>query len=182
MNEPTARLVKDAIKGNRDSYGILIQNYTGLIYTMALRMTQDHHLAEDLCQETFIKGWIKLKTLKKHEAFPGWIATIARRSCLNAIDKRKRQQEVNEEESGFENLNPTLPPSYSPARIVLEEAIYRLSLRDRQLITLSYFQELSSDEVAKIMDISAGTVRVSLMRARAKLKTILKGRENELLT
>ena len=144
VNEATARLVRDAIRGNRDSYGILIQTYTGLIYTMALRMTQDHHMAEDLCQETFIKGWIKLKSLKKQEAFPGWIATIARRTCLNAIDKRNRKKEVGEEESALENLNPTLPPSYNPSRVVLEEAIYRLSLRDRQLITLSYFQPLPS--------------------------------------
>lgn len=182
MNEATARLVKDAIKGDRDSYGILIRDYTGFIYTMALRMTQDHHMAEDLCQETFMKGWIKLKSLKKHEAFPGWITTLARRACLNAIEKRNRKREVGEEEGDFESLNPTLPPSYSSSRIVLEEAISQLSLRDRQLITLSYFQELTSDEVARIMDISACTVRVSLMRAREKMKTILKGRENELLT
>jgi RNA polymerase sigma-70 factor (ECF subfamily) len=174
--------VKDAIKGNRDSYGILIKNYTGFVYTMALRMTQDHHMAEDLCQETFIKGWFKLKALKKHEAFPGWITSIARRTCLNAIDKRNRKKEIAEEECVLENLNPTLPPSYSPARVILEEAIGRLSLRDRELITLSYFEELSSNEVAEILDISAGSVRVSLMRAREKLKEILKGREDELLT
>jgi len=50
VNEAMARLVKDAIKGDRDSYGILIKSYTGFVYTMALRMTQDHHMAEDLCQ------------------------------------------------------------------------------------------------------------------------------------
>jgi RNA polymerase sigma factor (sigma-70 family) len=182
VNEATARLVQDAIKGDSDSYGILIKSYTGFVYTMALRMTQDHHMAEDLCQETFMKGWIKLKRLKEHEAFPGWIATIARRTCLNAIEKRNRKKEVGEEESVLVNLNPTMPPSYHPARVILEEAISRLSLRDRQLITLSYFQELSSAEVANIMDIPSGTVRVYLMRAREKLKAILKGRENELLT
>jgi RNA polymerase sigma factor (sigma-70 family) len=176
-----ARLVRDAMKGDSESYGILIKNYTGFVYTMALRMTQDHHMAEDLCQETFIKGWIKLKKLNKCEAFPGWITTIARRTCLNAIDKQVRKKEVGEEESVLENLNPTLPPSYNPARIILEEAIARLSLRDRELITLSYFEELSSAEVADIMEISPGTVRVSLMRAREKLKSILKGKENELL-
>jgi RNA polymerase sigma-70 factor (ECF subfamily) len=182
VNEATAKLVQDAIKGDSDSYGILIKSYTGFVYTMALRMTRDHHMAEDLCQETFIKGWIKLKKLKKYEAFPGWIATIARRTCLNAIEKRNRKKEVGEEESALENLNPTWPPSYNPARVVLEESISRLSLQDRQLLTLSYFQELSSAEVAEIMGISSSTVRVYLMRAREKLKAILKGRENELLT
>jgi len=127
-----------------------------------------------------MKGWIKLRKLKKYEAFPGWIASIARTTCLNAIEKRNRMLEVGEEESVLENLDPAMPTCYAPDRVILEEAIARLSLRDRQLITLSYFQELSSPEVAGIMDIPVGTVRVYLLRARAKLKEILKGRENEL--
>ncbi len=89
--------------------------------------------------------------------------------------------EVGEEEAVLVNLNPTLPSSYDPARLILEEAVAQLSLRDRQLITLSYFQELSSAEVAEVMEIPAGTVRVYLLRARAKLKERLKERENELL-
>lgn len=181
MSETTLRLVQAAIKGNRDSYGILVKNYTGFVYTMALRMTGDHHMAEDLCQDTFLKGWLKLKRLQEPAAFSGWLATIARRTCLNAVEKRNRKMEVGEEEGVLGNLNPTLPVSYDPARVILEEAVSQLSLRDRQLITLCYFQELSSTEVAEVMEIPPGTVRVYLLRARTKLKEILKERENELL-
>ena len=181
MSKTNAKLVQAAIKGNRDSYGLLVKNYTGFVYTMALRMTGDHHMAEDLCQDTFLKGWLKLKKLQEPEAFPGWIATIARRTCLNAVDKRRRKMEIGEEEAVLVNLNPTLPPSYDRSRVILEEAISKLSLRERQLITLSYFQELSSAEVAEVMEIPPGSVRVYLLRARTKLKEILKERENELL-
>ena len=169
------------MKGNRDSYGVLVRNYTGFVYTMALRMTGDHHMAEDLCQEIFLKGWLKLEKLTDPSAFSGWISTMARRTCLNALEKRKRKMELGEEEAVLVNLNPTLPQSYDPSRRILEEAILQLPLQDRGLVTLCYFQELDSAEVAEVMGIPPGTVRVYLHRARKKLYEILKGRENELL-
>lgn len=169
------------MKGSRDSYGTLVLNYTGFVYSMALRMTGDHHMAEDLCQEAFLKGWLKLKKLSDPAAFPGWISTIARRVCLNAIEKKKRKMELGEEESVLVNLNPTFPESYDPSRRILEEAIVQLPLQDRELITLCYFRELDSGEVAEVLGIPPGTVRVYLHRARNRLKEILKGRENELL-
>jgi RNA polymerase sigma-70 factor (ECF subfamily) len=180
VNEQAIQWVRAASRGDQAAYDKLIKDHAGFVYTMAFRMTGDHHWAEDLCQEIFIKAWMNLKKLKKPEAFSGWLATLARRSCLNAIEKRKRRMEVGEGETELENLKPTMPPSFDNARTLLEEAIARLSLRDRQLITLSYLQELSSDEVARIMEIPPGTVRVYLMRAREKLKNALKGHENEL--
>jgi len=73
-----------------------------------------------------------------------------------------------------------MPASFDATRIILEQAISQLSQQDRQLIILSYYDELTSSEVAEIMDIPAGTVRVYLMWAREKLRQKLEGRENEL--
>lgn len=180
MSDPSTHLVQEAIKGDREVYGLLVKKYAGLVYTMAFRMTADHHLAEDLSQEIFTKAWLKMERLKKPEAFPGWLVTIARRSCLNAIERRSRKNEVVEDEAVPASVNPEMPPSFDSARIILEAAIARLSLQDRQLITLSYFEELSSAEVAEIMDLEPGTVRVYLTRAREKLRNMLEGRKDEL--
>ena len=180
MNDRSIQLVRASVKGDRTAYNTLIGDYTGLIYTMAFRMTGDHHMAEDLCQETFIKAWMSLGKLKKREAFPGWLATIGRRVCLNAIDKRNRKKEVSEEESEPATVDPVMPPSFDSTRVILEGAVAELPMQDRELITLSYFEELTSAEVARIMDLEPGTVRVYLKRAREKLKQKLKGREHEL--
>lgn len=180
MNDRSIRLARAAVKGDSASYEALIRDYTGFVYTMAFRMTGDHHLAEDLCQEIFIKAWMNLKKLRKAEAFPGWLAAIGRRCCLSTIEKRNRKKEVAEECAEPASVNPVMPPSFDTARIILEEAVSRLSLQDRQLITLSYVEELSSAEVAEIMDLEPGTVRVYLMRAREKLKKMLEGRKDEL--
>ncbi len=180
MSDRSIRLVRAAAKGDRGSYGVLVRDYTGFVYTMAFRMTGDHHLAEDLCQEIFLKAWMNLGKLKKPEAFPGWLATIGRRICLGAIEKRNRKKEVAEAEAEPAGVPPVMPASFGSARALLEEAVARLSLQERQLITLSYFEGLSSAEVARIMDLEPGTVRVCLMRAREKLRNLLEGRKDEL--
>jgi RNA polymerase sigma factor (sigma-70 family) len=180
VNDRAIHLVRSSIKGDRASFDALVRDFTGFIYTMAFRMTGDHHLAEDLSQEIFIKAWMSLGKLKTHEAFPGWLATIARRTCLNTIEKRNRKNEVAEEDADPASVSPVMPASFNPARTILEETVAQLSLQDRQLITLSYFEELSSAEVAEIMDLEPGTVRVYLTRAREKLRKRLKGREHEL--
>jgi len=181
VKETDRQLVEAAMKGNPDSYGVLVRNYTGFVYSMALRMTGDHHMAEDLCQDIFMRGWVKLKSLQDPSAFPGWISTLARRACLNAIERKNKRMELGEDEAVLENLNPTLPLSCDPSRRILEEAIAQLPLRDRELITLCYFQDLNSTEVAEVLGIPPNTVRVYLHRARTGLKELRTGRENVLL-
>lgn len=169
------------MRGNNEAYGVLVKNYTGFVYSMAFRMTGDHHFAEDICQDVFLKGWMKLSNLQDKKAFPGWISTIARRTCLNAVDKKNRKMELGEEEAVLVNLNPTMPSSWDQSRCILERAIAKLAPQERELITLCYFQELNSAEVAEVMGIPPGTIRVYLHRARLKLKELLKGTEDELL-
>ncbi len=169
------------MRGCGESYGALVKDFNGFVYSLALRMTGDHHMAQDVCQETFLRAWLKLKTLTEPSAFPGWISTTARRTCLNALEKRHRRMELGEDEVVLGNLNPTLPESFDPSRRILEEAILRLPLRDREIVTLCYFDQLEPAEVARVLEIPPGTVRVYLHRARKRLFDILKGRENELL-
>ncbi len=181
MNDRGLELVRSAMAGSRDSYGLLVMDFTGFVYTMALRLTGDHHMAEDLCQDIFLKGWLRIRDLKDPGAFPGWIATLARRTCLTALEKRRRRMELQEGEADLENLNPSFPEYFDPARRILEEAMMRLTLQERELLTMCYFQEMDSVEAGEIAGLPPGTVRVYLHRARKKLYDMLKGRENELL-
>ncbi len=179
--ELTAGLVTRARDGDPDAFEALVKEYCGLVHSLAFRMTGDAHLAEDMCQETFTRVWRKLAAIRDPQSFPGWLVSITRRICLDELEKRNRRMESGEDEVTLTNLNPTMPEGFDWKRRVLEEAMAKLSIRDRQLLTLSYHRDLSSDEVAIILGMSPGSVRVGLHRARERLCELLKGREDELL-
>ncbi len=179
--EHTLGLVALARDGDSPAFEALVKEYCGLVHSLAFRMTGDAHLAEDMCQETFTRVWQKIRSLRDPEAFPGWLVSITRRICLDEMEKRNRRMEAGGEEMLLENANPTMPPGFDEKRRILEEAMALLSMRDRQLLTLSYHRDLSSDEVAIILGMSPGSVRVGLHRARERLCALLKGREDELL-
>jgi RNA polymerase sigma-70 factor (ECF subfamily) len=170
-----------AREGDAGAFEALVKEYCGLVHALAFRMTGDPHLAEDICQETFTRVWQKIGGLRDPEAFSGWLVSIARRVCLDELEKRNRRMEAGEEEIRLENVNPTMPADFDHKRRILEEAMARLPLRDRQLLTLSYHRDLSSEEVGIMLGMSPGSVRVGLHRARERLCGFLKGREDELL-
>lgn len=178
---PTSELVSRAGEGDSRALEALVREYGGLVHSLAFRMTGDMDLAQDVCQETFTRVWLKLGTLRDPGAFPGWLASITRRLCLDELEKRNRRMESGEEEVMLENLNPRMPQEFHHKRRILEEAMMKLPVRDRQLLTLSYHRDLSSREVGRILEMSPGSVRVGLHRARERLHELLKGREDELL-
>ena len=120
-----------ARNGSSQAFEDLVKEYCGLVHSLAFRMTGDAHLAEDMSQETFTRVWQKIRTLRDPEAFPGWLASITRRICLDELEKRNRRMEAGGEELLLENANPTMPPDFDGKRRILEEAIALLPIRDR---------------------------------------------------
>ena len=174
--------VRLACEGDRQAFGRLIDDYGGLVYTLLHRMVQDRDTAGDLAQDTFVKAWTRLRTLRKHESFPSWICSIARRIAMDHLRRIKVRKEVSmPEESFVKNSNDHRPELSAEGIALLEQAVCKLSERDRQLITLAYWKELNFADVGRIMGIPEPNVRVYLHRARKRLREHLRGYENELL-
>ncbi len=183
INDPDRLIdVRLACEGDRQAFGRLIDDYGGLVHTLLLRMVQDRDTAMDLAQETFVKAWTRLRSLRKHESFPSWICSTARRTALDHLRRIKVRKEVSmPEESFIESADESKPELSAEGIVLLEQAVCKLSERDRQLITLAYWNELSFADVGRIMGIPVPNVRVYLHRARKRLREHLKGHENELL-
>ncbi len=174
--------VRLACEGDRQAFGRLIDDYGGLVYTLLQRMVQDRDTAEDLAQDTFVKAWTRLRSLRKHASFPSWICSTARRTALDHMRTIRARKEVSMPEESFIDTPDERKPELSAEGItLLEQAVGKLSVRDRQLITLAYWNELSFTDVGRIMGIPEPNVRVYLHRARKRLREHLKGNENELL-
>ena len=156
----------------------LVKSYSGLVYSIARRMVRDADGAEDVSQETFVKAWTSIGLLRASSGFTSWISTIANRASLDYIRKRKPEDPCGEEADEVPGADCPPPAGSIP---LLERAMGRLSQRDRLLLTLFYYGELSNSEVSEVTGIPEENVRVYIHRARRRLRSLLEGRENELL-
>jgi RNA polymerase sigma-70 factor (ECF subfamily) len=135
--------------------------------------------AEEAAQDTFIKVYKSLNKFKGDSKFSTWIYRVAYNTCLDRLKKNKRQQytvEINEyTEHQIKTLDNALDQMEAKEREQsIQDCLGLLPSEDSFLLTLYYFEELSLDEIGKIVDLKPNNVKVKLFRSRKKLATILK--------
>lgn len=157
----------------------LVTIHKALVFTIALRMTNDYDASQDLTQETFVKMCMNIRKVKNAGHFKPWLCSIARNIVRDYFRKKKREATVSfeqiEEYRGSSNVDVT------KRRIVIQNALARLTEKDRLLLTLTYYQGLNNAEVAEVMKMPESNVRVCMHRARKRLRKFLAGYEHEFL-
>lgn len=160
--------------GNLSAYEELVRRYQRRVYAVAVRIVRRHDVAEDVAQEAFLRGYQALDRFELGRPFGPWIARISANLAFNHVrSPRAREQELPQEHgempSGQEGPLETLLDREASA--VLSEALAGLPGEQRAVFTLRVFEELSYQEIAETLGISAGTVMSRLSRAREKLRT-----------
>ena len=171
-------LIEAINNGDTRAYAQLVNRYKDLVYTLALRMLKHKEEAEEVAQDTFVKVFKSLHKFKGDSKFSTWIYKVAYNTCLDTIKKNKKHlNNVTIDEYNFNKLD-TIDNALD--NIIKEEksaliknCINKLPEDSSALLTLFYFEELSLDEISKIINIEANTVKVKLFRARKKLAVIL---------
>lgn len=138
-------------------------------------MKGDVDLANDLTQESFINTWRSLEKFKGASSYKTWIYRITVNTCLKYIrdNKSKQQVALDAETQLPEVVNE--PTGDGRPHQELYTAIGKLSELDR-LIIMMVLDELEYEEIAKVVGISEGNLRVKIHRIKKQLKKIL---ENE---
>lgn len=165
-------LVRKCLGGENKAFEIILDRYEKPIYNGILRMVNDPEDAADLTQSVFVKAYEKLTTYDPRFKFFSWLYKIAVNASLNFLSHNKRQERLDErvvaEGRGLEEEFDE-----SERYQKLEDAILALRADFRILIVLRHFQNLSYDEMSKILDIPEKTVKSRLFTARQTLKNIL---------
>jgi len=178
--DETEELVSRAREGDEEAISRLITLYKGLIYTIIYRMVNDPDLAQDLTQETFIKVFLKIKTLKRPAHFRAWTCSIGRNLVYDHLRKEQRRKTVPLEEIGEQKVPSGIEKRRK--RMIIQDALMRLERRDRMLLSLVYYQGMTHAEVARIMKIPESNIKVYIHRARKRLRRELEGFEDGLLS
>ena len=181
MDEKT---VIHAVKaGDTEAYGQIVRAYEKQIYNLCLRMVSDPVDAEDLAQEAFVKAWQGLEFYKFEAAFSTWLYRLTTNLCIDFLRKKKRRPSVSMtveedgETSEMEFPDRALSPEEEILRRerqrMLSEAMETLDEEGRAIITLRVVDELSYEQIARVLDVKVGTVKSRLARARERLRKIL---------
>jgi RNA polymerase sigma-70 factor (ECF subfamily) len=171
-----AQIIVRILKGERQAYALLIDEYKKPIYNLAFRMTKNAEDADDLAQETFIRAYKNLWRFNPEKKFFTWLYTISLNLIRNHL-KKLRGDELKARVIFLysENVDRSPENILIDAEKLKEIELRLLNLSDeaRALIIMKYQQELSFEEVAEITAKSVSAVKMIIYRNLDKLKNIL---------
>lgn len=167
-------VVKAVLAGKKELFSRVIDDHKNLVYSILLRMTDDHEEANDLAQEVFVKVYRQLKQFKGKSKLSTWIYKITYFHGLSHLRKQKRWvgEEYYMHAESDEDVENDIALDEMKGHV--SECINQLKPLERTAITLFYFDELSVKDVAEIMNISESYVKVTVHRAKKNLKGLIK--------
>lgn len=182
VKEQQEQLILRCQEGDRQAFMELVQTYQNMVFAILYRLIKERQEVEDLAQEVWVKVYQSIRKLKSPGAFRSWLHRIA----LNAFRDRMRQrgnhiafslddayQMDNGDSIQVEMEAPGLLPEEELLQVEwqerLEAAIMELPPSHRAVIVMREIQGMTYDEIAYAMDISLGTVKSRIARAREKL-------------
>lgn len=179
MEKDDVQLIRSTLSGNDAAFSILVQKYQKSVHALVWRKIGDFHYAEEITQDTFLRAYKKLSTLKNHNQFAGWLYVIASRLCLNWIRKKKPAMQSlegtsTEEIEKFSYIRYVSEQRETEATDqrseIVEKLLARLPESERTVVTLYYLGEMTAKEIGKFLGVSVKTVHSRLHRARKRLQ------------
>ncbi len=180
MEEPRSDrdLVEEVRNGKRQAFTELMRRHQEKIYWTARRILGDHAEADDATQETFVKAFMNLGDFRGESSFYTWLYRIAVNVSLNAV--RKRQIVDYLRESAI--IDKLIPGGDDPHERLewmdvqsnLERAVATLPEKQKAVFVMRYFDEMSYEEIAKVLKTSIGGLKANYFHALKKVQEFLR--------
>ena len=179
MQQSDAQLIQQVLQGNQEAFSPLVKKYQKGVHALAWRKIGDFHIAQEITQDAFLKAYQRLRTLKNHNAFAGWlyiiVANLSRdwlrknripmesldTADTSEVDKVSYSQYVSEKQE--EEADET-------RREVVKELLKKLPESERTVMTLHYLGEMTIKAISEFLGVSQNTVKSRLSRARNRLR------------
>ena len=168
-------LIERAGAGDRSAFDKLYNRYSRPVFGLALRRLGDRGRAEDAVQETFVSVWRSARTYEPARGPGGpWLYGIARNAIVDRSRARHEPPVEAPDEASLE-LGPEERAEQAWTQWHVHGALERLPEREREVIALAYWSELSQSEVAAQLGIPLGTVKTRTRSALMRLAELLEG-------
>lgn len=161
--------IKQAKKGNKVAFETIIMNNIDYLYRIAYTTLRNENNIEDAIQNTILKSFEKIHTLRKEEFFKTWITKILINECKNLMRKEKKivyLEDIEREED--------LYTQEKEVKMDIKEVLKHLNDDYREVVNYYYIQEKKVSEISKILKVPEGTIKSRLSRARKMMADMLK--------
>ena len=173
-------LLRKAQRGDPEAFGRLMEPLEQLVWRVCWHYTGDREASSDCGQEAMIRIWRALDSYRGDCAFESWVYRIAANCCMDWLRKKKRDRSVSMEPMRDQGFDPADTSPGTEAQVIakdesrrLREAIALLPEDQREALVLTQLERVSYEETARMLDVSEGTVKSRVNRAKARLKEIL---------
>ena len=179
MTHTDAELIQRILQDDQDAFSLLVKKYQKGVHTLAWRKIGDFHIAQEITQDAFLTAYQKLRTLKNHNQFAGWLYVIAANLCRDWLKKNR----LPVESLDADNTNEVDKVSYSryvaekqeaeadeTRREVVKELLKKLPESERTVMMLHYLGEMTIKAISEFLGVSQNTVKSRLSRARNRLR------------
>ena len=178
-------LVARAKGGDADAFSALVTRYHARLYGLVYHMTSNNEDARDLVQEIFLKAYRSIGGFQGNSSFYTWLHTIGKNMTINFLKKRGKrwQMSLDDVDSNIQNdkefleqtasSDPVRETNLSELQRRLNEAMQKLSVEHRMVVTMFDIQGMPHAEISKILGVSEGTVRSRLFYAHRQLQNYL---------
>ncbi|WP_321374765.1 sigma-70 family RNA polymerase sigma factor [uncultured Draconibacterium sp.] len=168
-------IIDQCREGSQKAQFQLYKLYYKAMYSVSLRIVNDSMEAEDVMQESFLSAFNKIESYKGEVSFGAWLKRIVVNRSLDYLKKRKVQfEEVNERTAQIAEYQMETRDIDAE---LLKRAIQQLSDGYRVVLSLYLIEGYDHEEISQILGISNSASRTQLLRAKNKLKELLKGKE-----
>jgi RNA polymerase sigma-70 factor, ECF subfamily len=173
-------LITRVKNGDDAAFRLIFERHHRLVLRFLYGMVGEPDFAEELAQETFVRAYTNINTLKDETKLSTWLCGIAKNVAYNALRARRKVAgtiEINKDSAAEIKSEEILPDSRllnSELNSVIRNALSRLDEDKRTVFTLKMMQQLSYEEIAEITGFSIPKLKTDLHRAKAEMRRLIR--------
>lgn len=160
-----------------EAFRILVDCYKERLYWHVRKIVLDHEDADDILQNTFVKIWQGLNAFRYEARLFTWMYRIATNEAINFLNEKKRKVYGNSGEITPMLENTIESDVYFNGDMIqkeLQRAILRLTERQRLIFNMRYFDDMSYEDIAEVLEVAVGTLKATYHNAVKKIEGYLK--------
>jgi RNA polymerase sigma-70 factor (ECF subfamily) len=178
--------IEQILAGNSNSFSYIVDRHKNRAYNLAFRICGNHEEAEELAQDSFVKAYRSLGGFKMKSSFSTWLYRIVYNTAISHVRIKKKGvlslEDFPADATDFIGANTSEEEADREYRSSLVNfALQKITEEERGLISLYYYDEMSTDEISDITGITRTNIKVKLFRARQKMQEIIEKVEKKKL-